>query len=311
MSAVPDPRECPYVGLDPFDSAHTDYFFGRRRESKIIADHVVARPLTVLYGPSGVGKSSILNVGVPVALRKIFDAVNEQMAEADAEAPVVDEAGNGAAGTVDWTVRSWREWQELDRAEQVMAGWSAETFYKPVLIILDQFEEYFLYRDRSQRRSLDKTFGDLIARRDSQLHLLLCLRDDALHQLDQLRAFVPGILETMIELRGLDDSGTRDAIIGPITRYNEKFRDGRAAITVEGGLVAELIRQLREADITIGSGRATSGEQRRVELPYLQLALTKLWNAERGAEATALRELNFSVVSSGACRKWSVTMSMK
>ena len=55
MNTLSDPRECPYVGLDPFEISHTDYFFGRSRDSKIIVDHVCARPVTVLYGPSGVG----------------------------------------------------------------------------------------------------------------------------------------------------------------------------------------------------------------------------------------------------------------
>jgi ABC-type phosphate transport system ATPase subunit len=82
VSAPADPKECPYVGLDPFDTAHADYFFGRRRESKIIADHVLARPVTVLYGPSGVGKSSILNVGLPRMLDEIAD-VSRKAAEQD------------------------------------------------------------------------------------------------------------------------------------------------------------------------------------------------------------------------------------
>ena len=107
MSAAADPLECPYVGLDPFDSAHADYFFGRRRESRVIADHVLARPVTVLYGPSGVGKSSILNVGVPAALQQIADAEREQAepGQPDAEAAVAE----GTDG--DFIVKWLRDWQ--------------------------------------------------------------------------------------------------------------------------------------------------------------------------------------------------------
>ena len=73
--------------------------------------------------------------------------------------------------------------------------------------------------------ALDRALGSLMARRDLPLHLLIGVRDDALHQLDQLRALVPGILETTIELRGLSDAGIREAILGPIARYNESYRE--------------------------------------------------------------------------------------
>ena len=70
MIAKLDPRECPYVGLEPFEAAHARYFFGRRQDSHVLADHVRTRSVVVLYGASGIGKSSVLNVGLPEALPK-------------------------------------------------------------------------------------------------------------------------------------------------------------------------------------------------------------------------------------------------
>src|SRR5207244_1311114 len=62
----------PYRGLVPFDGSELDalLFFGRERECDMIAANVVAARLTVLYGPSGVGKSSILRAGVAHRLRE-------------------------------------------------------------------------------------------------------------------------------------------------------------------------------------------------------------------------------------------------
>ena len=57
-------RVSPYQGLTPYTEADADYFFGREVESvNIVANLGVAR-LTILYGPSGVGKSSVLRAGV-------------------------------------------------------------------------------------------------------------------------------------------------------------------------------------------------------------------------------------------------------
>jgi hypothetical protein len=81
-----------------------------------------------------------------------------------------------------------------------------------------------------------------------------------------------------------------EAICGPIARYNQEYRDAGSAITVEERLVATLIQQLKEAETGLGRGHAVSATKRGIELPYLQLALTKIWDAEGGMHATVLRE---------------------
>src|SRR5439155_7423999 len=62
----------PYKGLAPFEDSDLDalLFFGRERESEVIAANLMASRITVLYGPSGVGKSSVLRAGVAHRLRR-------------------------------------------------------------------------------------------------------------------------------------------------------------------------------------------------------------------------------------------------
>src|SRR5207253_7226357 len=63
--------ESPYKGLASFEDSELDalLFFGREREIAAVAANVLASRLTVLYGPSGVGKSSLLGAGVARRLR--------------------------------------------------------------------------------------------------------------------------------------------------------------------------------------------------------------------------------------------------
>src|SRR3989442_7552842 len=63
----------PYKGLAAFGDSPLDalLFFGRERERETIVANVLASELTVLYGPSGVGKSSLLRAGVAQELRRL------------------------------------------------------------------------------------------------------------------------------------------------------------------------------------------------------------------------------------------------
>ena len=70
MTAALDLETCPYVGLQPFLEEHCEYFFGREKDQRIIIANVLASPLTVFYGSSGVGKSSVLMAGVVPQLRR-------------------------------------------------------------------------------------------------------------------------------------------------------------------------------------------------------------------------------------------------
>ena len=68
----------PYKGLAAFDDTDLDalFFFGRERDTEIIAANAMASRFTVLYGPLGVGKSSVLRAGVVRRLRTLApDAV--------------------------------------------------------------------------------------------------------------------------------------------------------------------------------------------------------------------------------------------
>jgi MoxR-like ATPase len=67
----------PYKGLAPFEDSTLDalLFFGRERQIEVIVANLMASRLTVLYGVSGVGKTSLLRAGVAHRLRRAHDAL--------------------------------------------------------------------------------------------------------------------------------------------------------------------------------------------------------------------------------------------
>src|SRR5438105_15098585 len=66
----------PFKGLASFQDTDLDalLFFGRERERDVVVANLMASRLTVLYGPSGVGKTSLLRAAVAHSLRAVHDA---------------------------------------------------------------------------------------------------------------------------------------------------------------------------------------------------------------------------------------------
>ena len=64
-------RDTPYKGLVPYSEEDAAYFFGREAEREIITANLMASRLTLLYGASGVGKSSVLRAGVAHSLQQL------------------------------------------------------------------------------------------------------------------------------------------------------------------------------------------------------------------------------------------------
>ena len=72
LAAVEQPQatpERPWLGLAYFTEADHDYFCGRDPEVRELSDRVRRAPLTVLYGVSGYGKSSLIGAGLIPAMR--------------------------------------------------------------------------------------------------------------------------------------------------------------------------------------------------------------------------------------------------
>ena len=139
--------DSPYVGLAPFEAEHADYFFGRSVDSSVLADNVLARPITVLYGASGVGKSSVLNVGLPKALSEL--GVTARIASRSKwYEPAYSPSG--------WTKRRTpRRWHPHNRLSSSSIS-SRSTF---------------LYADADQIKAFARSLAKFVTRTDLETHL--------------------------------------------------------------------------------------------------------------------------------------------
>jgi hypothetical protein len=240
MTAARDLDTCPYVGLQPFLEEHREYFFGREKDQRIIIANVLASPLTVFYGSSGVGKSSVLMAGVVPQLRRdrpripvvVFrEWVGDEFQQRLARACIA--SVKNCVGDADLPAEDL----PLDELLRACCARARET----VLVILDQFEEYFLYHQKANApTSFEAQLARAINREDVDVGFLIALREDSLAKLDRFQERIPNLLSNRLRLRHLDADGAAEAIRRPLEVWNRKnasvaagFRRGRPGFGVD------------------------------------------------------------------------------
>ncbi|MGB8648223.1 MAG: SdrD B-like domain-containing protein [Anaerolineae bacterium] len=296
-------RASPYKGLMPYDKEDAQFFFGRERDTEIITANLLASRLTLLYGASGVGKSSVLRAGVEHAL---FAQVQASRAEQRMPEfiPVLfgswrDDPVSALLMRVSEAIHAIfkDEPVELPAASGSLAeslhAWS-ESIGVDLLIILDQFEEYFLYHPQEEREgTFAVEFPRAVNRRDLRVNFLVCFREDALARLDRFKGRIPGLYDNYLRIKHLDRAAARTAIQGPIDRFNELHALEGQAISLEPELTEAVLDKVRLGQVVLGeSGRGAvdpGKSEVEIETPYLQLVMTRIWDEEMRAGSRLLR----------------------
>lgn len=290
----------PYKGLVPFEDTELDalLFFGRERESEVISANVLAARLTVLYGPSGVGKTSVLQAGVAHRLRLQAGANIEERGHPEFVIVVFDGWSEDPVSGLRAAVRgelsrlfgsALLDEQEGESLADTLARWT-DSLACDVLLVLDQAEEYFLYH--AEEAGLAEELPELVTRPGLRVRVLLSLRDDALAKLDRFKGRIPNLFGNYLRLDHLDRRSARAAIEGPVERYNELAPES-SQVEIEPALVDAVVAEtvagkveLGEAGGGVGPGEA---DDSRVEAPYLQLVMERVWEEERDAGSNRLR----------------------
>jgi WD40 repeat protein len=287
----------PFVGLRPFSRREADLFFGRDHEIGVISANLQAARLTLLYGPSGVGKSSILAAGVGNRLRResrrnidrsgraetlgvIFSSWSEDPTSGIARA--LEQEARDLLGRVDGRPAS-------ESLSDVLSHWS-EVVGGHILVVLDGFEEYFLYHAEHGEDRFARELADAVTEPGLPANFLISIREDAFAKLDRFEDDIPDLFETYLRLDHLDVEGARAAIQGPIEEYNRRTTGEH--VEIEPELVETILGQVRTSRMAYAysaAGAAGEADRERIAAPFLQLVLERLWNEERREGSNVLR----------------------
>lgn len=271
---VPEPLpERPYKLLDYYEAKDTAIFFGRRQETRKLTSLIHAHRLVLLYGASGVGKTSLLLAGAVPRLEQA-DPPYETVYIRALEDP---------AGVIRRAVRRKLPEADLPQDGELLDFLHAATraLDGPLVILLDQFEEFFIRLSPEYRAAFVAQLGTLYDARDVPVKVVLSLREDWLASVGEIEARIPEVFRTRMRLLPLTRAQAQQAITAPVERLGASY---------EPALVERLLNDLAGGD---GSEVATGvhpshpdSSRTAIMPPQLQLVCNALYESLKPGEHT-------------------------
>lgn len=262
-----------YPGSRPFNSQEQNLFFGRNTHIRELKKTIQLNKITVLYGPSGLGKSSLIQAGlvpqvqekyviIPVRFNNYINKLSldplstfeRRIDELPLDLSVFDKIESEKISI----------WQKLKSIQQSIG------LERKILIVFDQFEELFTYPKGIDEFSL--TLSDLLSSKmpkvfsekleqlieddpyaltdedwDSLSHsldlrILISIRSDRMSLLDRISQQISTILSNRYELSPLSEVHAREAIMLPAQMGGKQFRS--PAFAYEESALEKLITYL-------------------------------------------------------------------
>ena len=262
----------PWLGLSSYQVEDAALFFGRGKEVEFLDAAIRKNYSTIIYGKSGMGKTSLINAGLIPSLRRegflslsiklvhdgavgyarqITEAVMRGLAEAGAEVE------NRAA------VREVSERSGLWAFFHLNDFWSADNHRLIPVVFIDQFEEIFtMTADKSAAAEFFSMLGELFqplppdevnemmeksGRRidfseTANFRLVLAMREDFLARLEDYSYDIPLLRRNRVGLSAMNGLQSLEVMMSPVPG----LVDREAAL----GILRKITRsgQLRDDD---------------------------------------------------------------
>jgi hypothetical protein len=193
-----DKDTCPWRGPKPMEPGDDDLLVGRQDDRDRFAHEVLTHQLVILHGESGVGKSSLLNVGLVRDLtERGFQPIVCRNWTREAGSP--DRPEDFVAAKVAAELRSLGV--DIDAAApQSMVEQLNASYGELAVLVLDQFEELIRHQRPFFKQAMDWVV-ELNGRYD--IHVVISLRSEYVHRLKALNAQIRPFSMSTFELEAL------------------------------------------------------------------------------------------------------------
>jgi WD40 repeat protein len=258
------PPPCPYKGLEAFGESDRELFFGRQRFVEKLVDDAMRLPLIIVMGPSGSGKSSVIEAGLVPRLKDQGQVTAVRMTPGEQPVRAL------ARAFADVSETPHEEWvRELGSRGLRRCGRRLieDSRQERLLVVIDQGEQLITHAQLRDHNSFQR-FLDLVAELVNEadgsgrpdLVIAMSIRDDFFGQLITAHRHLGAFVQRHAHpLHPMSDMELREAITGPVG----------PPITIRDSLVNRLCADFRG---------------RPAELPLLQFAMTQMWEQQRDRE---------------------------
>ncbi len=240
----------PWLGLASFTEETRAYFYGREDEVAELVRRVQRKTLTLLFGQSGLGKTSILRAGIVPWLRPTGYSPVYVRIDYSRESPSPAEQIKAAIFRATLESGQWTQtgvavageslWEFLHHRDDILRDASGKTLIP--LLIFDQFEEIFTLAqtdDFGRKRAAEfiEDLADLVENRApkalearieqdesaaerfdftrSDYRILIALREDYLAHLEALKEVMPSITQNRMRLARMTGEQALSAVVKP------------------------------------------------------------------------------------------------
>src|SRR5215213_474296 len=283
----------PYVGPRPFTLADRDIFFGRKQEAIELTSLVKAHSETLLFAPSGAGKTSLLYAQVLPILyhEEEFDVLKAARVRSQESATIPEakisniymfnalkDLSDDQLSLIEraqLTLAEYlerRPWPLLEQEDLDSADEQPERRLARV-IVFDQFEEIFtLYPERyKDRQNFFSQVADAL-KADPFLRVVFSMREDYIAELEPYSGVLPQGLRSKYRLERLRKANALSAVEEPLkterVKTHRHFDDGAAEL---------LVKRLMLIKVKTGSGEKIEVPGEFVDPVQLQVVCQTLW----------------------------------
>lgn len=251
----------PFKFLDAYEREDKDKFFGRDQEIDQLVELVFETKLILVYGASGVGKTSLLRCGLSnrfnhtqwldLFIRKrenivesLHAAVSSRILQSDPKVTIGD---------------------DLIDALRLLYLYN----FRPIYLIFDQFEELFIFGEEPEQQAFFEFINRLI-RSDLPCKVLLSMREEYIAYLSDFEKNVPILFDNRLRIEKMTRTALTEVLRGTTSAYEIETEE-QAIETIIAGL----------------------SDKRGFDLTHLQVYLDRLYRMDMERKGTEERPIRF------------------
>lgn len=246
----------PLKFLDPYLKSDKDSFFGRNVEVKNLYKKVKSNAITLFYGLSGTGKSSVILCG----LSNKFDEVDWMpfIVRRTSSQDIITATRRTLDNNLDNNANIFELLDDI----------YSENF-RTIYLIYDQLEELFIYGDKAEEKEFI-TFLQILRNSVPYVRIILVLREEYLAHLSNFEIELPELRDSKLRLEQMEEAEVKEVI----ANWGNQLK-----VEIDDRITSIIVERVRKKAPGYTFPNYTESAVSHIQLPYLQVYFTEILNS--------------------------------